>query len=295
MGAFKAEDFVGVCGFSQSCWCVPLMAFWRLQGARRWARSRRRTSWACAASPAWTGSSPGPRTPTWVRQTWLPRTCRHAWYGCPSAHALGVCVLVEVHAGVRVVFRAAMFASHAAEGWKIVSRKAGCHATEPFLRMFRCGAGATTVPLPTNISAEDIAKIAVEAEIRAMVCSAAELRAVAPVLASIPTLRTFIVMDLPRDLDAATQEALRKVFVQVPLKPCPDPECTLLPVAPSPPSVQGTEVARGVTLFRRWRIRSLFPPAQGCSQVSTGTPPTDLHFAHQDGTSPGALHLPLMC
>ncbi len=78
------------------------------------------------------------------------------------------------------------------------------------------GAGATTVPLPTNISAEDIAKISVEAEIRAMVCSAAELRAIAPILASIPTLRTFVVMDLPRDLDAATQEALRKVFIGSP-------------------------------------------------------------------------------
>lgn len=73
-------------------------------------------------------------------------------------------------------------------------------------------AGATTVPLPTNISAEDIAKISVEAEIRAMVCSAAELRAVAPILAGIPTLRTFIVMDLPRDMDSAASEAVRKVL-----------------------------------------------------------------------------------
>ena len=67
------------------------------------------------------------------------------------------------------------------------------------------------MPLPTNISAEDIAKISVEAEIKAMVCSAVELPAVAPVLASIPTLQSFIVMDLPRDLDDSTKEAMRKV------------------------------------------------------------------------------------
>ena len=69
------------------------------------------------------------------------------------------------------------------------------------------------VPLPMNINAEDVAKIAGEAEVKCLVCSTAELATLTPVLASIETLRAFVVMDMPPSQDAATEQAIAKVFV----------------------------------------------------------------------------------
>ncbi len=51
------------------------------------------------------------------------------------------------------------------------------------------------VPLPTNITAEDVVKVINEAELVGMACSVDELATLAPVLGGCPTLRTFIVMD----------------------------------------------------------------------------------------------------
>ena len=57
------------------------------------------------------------------------------------------------------------------------------------------GAGGVNVALPTNIAAEDAAKVIDEAELVGMACSVDELAALAPVLGACRTLRTFIVMD----------------------------------------------------------------------------------------------------
>ena len=51
------------------------------------------------------------------------------------------------------------------------------------------------VALPTNITAEDVAKVINEAELVGMACSVDELATLAPVLGACRTLRTFIVMD----------------------------------------------------------------------------------------------------
>ena len=55
--------------------------------------------------------------------------------------------------------------------------------------------GGVNVALPTNITAEDVAKVINEAELVAMACSVDELATLAPVLGACRTLRTFIVMD----------------------------------------------------------------------------------------------------
>ena len=51
------------------------------------------------------------------------------------------------------------------------------------------------VALPTNITAEDVAKVIDEAELVGMACSVDELATLAPVLGACRTLRTFVVMD----------------------------------------------------------------------------------------------------
>ena len=51
------------------------------------------------------------------------------------------------------------------------------------------------VALPTNITAEDVAKVINEAELVCMACSVDELATLAPVLGACRTLRTFVVMD----------------------------------------------------------------------------------------------------
>ena len=51
------------------------------------------------------------------------------------------------------------------------------------------------VALPTNITAEDVAKVINEAELVGMACSVDELATLAPVLGACRTLRTFVVMD----------------------------------------------------------------------------------------------------
>ena len=55
--------------------------------------------------------------------------------------------------------------------------------------------GGVNVALPTNITAEDVAKVINEAELVGMACSVDELATLAPVLGACRTLRTFIVMD----------------------------------------------------------------------------------------------------
>ncbi len=49
--------------------------------------------------------------------------------------------------------------------------------------------------LPTNITAEDVAKVINEAELVGMACSVDELATLAPVLGACSTLRTFVVME----------------------------------------------------------------------------------------------------
>ena len=55
--------------------------------------------------------------------------------------------------------------------------------------------GGVNVALPTNITAEDVAKVINEAELVGMACSVDELATLAPVLGACRTLRTFVVMD----------------------------------------------------------------------------------------------------
>ena len=52
-----------------------------------------------------------------------------------------------------------------------------------------------TVPLPTNILAEDIREIIKEAECAALVVSLREVPGLAPIIASCPTVRNVIIMD----------------------------------------------------------------------------------------------------
>ncbi len=60
----------------------------------------------------------------------------------------------------------------------------------------RCPApGGVNVALPTNITAEDVAKVINEAELVGMACSVDELATLAPVLGACATLRTFVVME----------------------------------------------------------------------------------------------------
>ncbi|AUX39065.1 oxidoreductase [Sorangium cellulosum] len=75
---------------------------------------------------------------------------------------------------------------------------------------------AVSVPLQTGMPAADLQQILGEVEPRAIVCSAEQLDAIAPALASCPAVRSLIVMDLEeRDLAraravAARMEALRE-------------------------------------------------------------------------------------
>ena len=95
------------------------------------------------------------------------------------------------------------------------SRKHCCGALFTDQR-YRLLAGVTTVPLPTNIQAEDIVKIINEAELTCLVCSLAELGNLAALVGGCETVKTFIVMDLPPQLDAETEALLRKVSMQAP-------------------------------------------------------------------------------
>ncbi len=62
-------------------------------------------------------------------------------------------------------------------------------------RARRPGPGGVNVALPTNITAEDVAKVINEAELVGMACSVDELATLAPVLGACHTLRTFVVME----------------------------------------------------------------------------------------------------
>ena len=63
------------------------------------------------------------------------------------------------------------------------------HAWEPGIP------GGVNIALPTNITAEDVAKVINEAGLVGMACSVDELATLAPVLGACRTLRTFVVMD----------------------------------------------------------------------------------------------------
>jgi len=71
-------------------------------------------------------------------------------------------------------------------------------------------AGATSVPLPTNIQAEDIVKIVNEAEITCLICSLAELPNLASLVGGCKTVKTFVVMDLPSRIDSDTKALMKK-------------------------------------------------------------------------------------
>ena len=57
------------------------------------------------------------------------------------------------------------------------------------------GAGATLVPLPTNITTQDLEQIINEAEVQTLVCSHEELPTLAGIIAACPSVRSFVAMD----------------------------------------------------------------------------------------------------
>ena len=72
-------------------------------------------------------------------------------------------------------------------------------------------AGATSVPVPLNIQAEDTVTIVNEAELACLICSLDELGNLSRLVGGCRTVRTLVVMDLPSELDSATQALLREV------------------------------------------------------------------------------------
>ena len=69
-----------------------------------------------------------------------------------------------------------------------------------------------TVPLPTNILAEDIREIINEAECAALVVSLREVPALAPLVASCPTVRSVIIMDRCRTVTAAPRKHMSSSY-----------------------------------------------------------------------------------
>lgn len=69
----------------------------------------------------------------------------------------------------------------------------------------------TTVPLPTNIQAEDIVKIINEAQLTCLTCSLGELPNLAHLVGDCETVKTFVVMDLPSQIDPEAQVLMKKV------------------------------------------------------------------------------------
>ena len=72
-------------------------------------------------------------------------------------------------------------------------------------------AGVTTVPLPTNIQAEDIVKIINEAELTCLICSIGELPGLVSLVGGCETVKTFVVMDLPSTIDPEIHALIKKV------------------------------------------------------------------------------------
>ena len=72
-------------------------------------------------------------------------------------------------------------------------------------------AGATSVPVPLNIQAEDTVTIINEAELACLICSLDELGSLSKLIRGCKTVKTLVVMDLPSELDSATQALLREV------------------------------------------------------------------------------------
>ena len=56
-------------------------------------------------------------------------------------------------------------------------------------------AGAVSVPLPTNVRADDACQILQQAEVSCLICSAAELARLTPMLSALTCLKAFVVMD----------------------------------------------------------------------------------------------------
>ncbi len=72
-------------------------------------------------------------------------------------------------------------------------------------------AGATSVPVPLNIQAEDTVTIINEAELVCLICSLDELGSLSKLIRGCKTVKTLVVMDLPSELDSDTQALLREV------------------------------------------------------------------------------------
>ena len=72
-------------------------------------------------------------------------------------------------------------------------------------------AGATSVPVPLNIQAEDIVTIVNEAELACLICSLDELGSLSRLVGGCPTVKTLVVMDLPSPLTSEAQVLMRKV------------------------------------------------------------------------------------
>ena len=80
-----------------------------------------------------------------------------------------------------------------------------------YINVASSNAGVTTVPLPTNIQAEDIVKIINEAELTCLICSLGELAGLASLVGGCETVKAFVVMDLPSTVDPDTRALMKKV------------------------------------------------------------------------------------
>ena len=67
------------------------------------------------------------------------------------------------------------------------------------------------MPVPLNVQAEDIVTIINEAELACLICSLDELGNLSRLVGGCTTVKKLIVMDLPSQLDAETEDLLREV------------------------------------------------------------------------------------
>jgi hypothetical protein len=76
-----------------------------------------------------------------------------------------------------------------------------------------------SVPLPTNVRADDATQILLQAEVSCLVCSAAELPRLTPALSALTCLKAFVVMDTADSTwDAAElSQHVQKVLSHQPL------------------------------------------------------------------------------
>ena len=67
------------------------------------------------------------------------------------------------------------------------------------------------MPVPLNVQAEDIVTIIDEAELACLICSLDELGNLSRLVGGCTTVKKLIVMDLPSQPDAETEDLLREV------------------------------------------------------------------------------------